>query len=97
MYELYYSYITKLINKLTLYLGVINKYYETLTKLVETKVLTENERFSIFNNKVKYIHSIKYPNFNLFVIKIIHAYKKTLRRFRYLVYFNKTKLKKSFI
>ena len=97
LYELYYSYITKLINKLTLYLGVINKYYETLTKLVETKVLTENERFSIFNNKVKYIHSIKYPNFNLFVIKIIHAYKKTLRRFRYLVYFNKTKLKKSFI
>jgi hypothetical protein len=93
----YYSYITKCVNKLTLGLDAISKYSEALTKLVEIKVLTEDERFSVFNNKVKDIDSIKYPDFNLFMLGVIHAYKKTLRRFRYLVYFNKTKFKKSFM
>jgi hypothetical protein len=52
------------VSKLTLYLGVIIKYYEILTKLVEAKVLTEDEKFTIFKNKVKNINTFKYPKFN---------------------------------
>ena len=97
LYNLYYSYIIHFVNKLTLYLGVIIKYYEILTKLVEAKILTEDEKFTIFKNKVKNINTFKYPKFNWYVNWVLDWYKETYEKYKYLVYFNKVKSKKSFI
>lgn len=97
LYEFYFSYIINIVNKLTIYLGTLIEYYGTLSKLVEKKILTEEDKLTIFINKVRIINSIEYPNFNIFLLEIIHAYKQTLRRLKYLVYLNRSKFKKNFI
>lgn len=96
-YGLYLFSITDLINKLSLYLSIIVEYYTILTKLVETKVLTEKEKFILFNEKVINVYTFKYPDFNLYLNKIKYAYLENLLKLIYILEFNKAKFKKTFI
>ena len=96
-YKLYLFSITNLVNKLTLYLGIIFEYYNILTMLVETKVLSEKEKFFLFNKKVTNVYTFKYPDFNLYLKKIKYAYLENLRKLMYLLEFNKAKFQKTFI
>lgn len=96
-YELYLFTITNMINKLTLYLGIIVEYYSILTKLVEKKVLTEKEKFILFNKKIINISTFKYPDFNLYLKKVKYMYLENLRKLMYLLEFNKAKFQNTFI
>ncbi len=96
-YESYCLYITSIINKLTSTLDVLNTYYDSLTNLVETKSLTEDEKFLMFTNKSKDFMPINYLNFNDYKDKAIEEYKNELFRYNYLLRLNKVKFTNQFM
>jgi DNA integrity scanning protein DisA with diadenylate cyclase activity len=56
--------IISLITKVNKYLILVNKYYKHLNKLVKKNVLTEKEKYVLFNDKVKSFRPVTYPNFS---------------------------------
>jgi DNA integrity scanning protein DisA with diadenylate cyclase activity len=55
--------IISIITKVNKYLTLVNKYYKHLNKLVKKNVLTEKEKYVLFNDKVKSFRAVTYPNF----------------------------------
>lgn len=96
-YEWYLSYITSIVNKLTTSLSVLNTYYESLSNLVQTKVLTDEDKLLMFNEKVLNFKTLNYPNFNAYINKADEEYKKERYRYNYLLNFNKAKFTNYFI
>lgn len=96
-YDIYYSIIASLINKLTTYLEIIIKYYEYLTKLVKIKVLNNDEKYLIFTNKASNFYAYEYPKSDIYMNIAENRYKNKLYRLRYLLKFNDVKFEKSFI
>jgi hypothetical protein len=90
-YYWYMRYITSLITKVNDYLSLINTYYEDLTDLVEINVLTENEKYLMFNDKVESFSVLTYPNYSVYLNKVESNYKREWYKYMYLL--NTYKLK----
>jgi hypothetical protein len=95
-YEGYLSYIISTVKKFTSQLDVINKYYNSLTSLVQEKILTKEERFLLFN-KINKIYSFNYPDFNDYLRIAKEEYRKNLYLNLKLLQYNKVKYTKIFI
>jgi hypothetical protein len=95
-YEGYLSYMISTVNKLTSQLDVTNKYYNSLTNLVQEKILSKEERLLLFNKKNK-ISSSNYPDFNVYLRIAKEEYKKNLYINFKLLQYNKVKYTRVFI
>jgi len=95
-YEGYLSYMISTVKKFTSQLDVINKYYNSLTSLVQEKILTKEEKLLIFN-KVNNIYSYNYPNFNMYLRIAEEEYKKNLYLNFKLLQYNKIKFTRIFV
>jgi len=95
--EVYYSILNLFIENLSSYLSVLNKYFEYLTKLVQNKILSNNERFLIFTNLLKILYTFNYPDYEYYKKKANRKYLKNLYRLRYLLKFNSVKFEKPFV
>jgi hypothetical protein len=95
-YEGYLSYMISTVNKLTSQLDVTNKYYNSLTNLVQEKILSKGERLLLFNKKNK-IYSSNYPDFNVYLRIAKEEYKKNLYINFKLLQYNKAKFTRVFI
>lgn len=95
--EVYYSILNLFIENLSSYLSVLIKYFEYLTKLVQNKILSNNERFLIFTNLLKILYTFNYPDYEYYKKKANRKYLKNLYRLRYLLKFNSVKFEKPFV
>lgn len=92
--EIYFLTITKKINRFIKILSIINEYYGFLSKLVEKKLLDNNEKLLIFKHKILNLDlsSLKeYPKYNDNFDLALWNYKKKLTRFFYLLRCNMAK------
>lgn len=96
-YEVYCLGIEHILEGLTNYLLVLINYYEYLTKLVEIKVLSNDERFLLFTKKTDSFYAYKYPNYSYFKEVALKGYLNGLHRLRYLLKFNSVKFENPFI
>jgi hypothetical protein len=96
-YEAYCSVIGLILDGLTNYLLVLIEYYEYLTKLAETKVLSNDEKFLIFTNKTNSFYAYNYPNYSYYKDIALKHYQDSLYRLRYLLKFNSVKFENPFI
>ena len=96
-YEGYLSYMISSVNKHTSQLDVINKYSNSLRSLVQEKLLTNDEVYFIFNNKVNSISTKNYSSFNLYLRVAGEEYKKNLDINMKLLKFNNQKFDGGFI
>lgn len=69
-------------------------FFEPLLQLVEKK--EENEKFLKFENEIYKLKKI-YDNFDMYMAMVEYLYKKTFKRFVYLLMINNVKFEKSFI
>jgi hypothetical protein len=95
-YEGYLSYMISTVKKFTSQLDVINKYYNSLTSLVQEKILTKEERLLLFN-KINKISSSNYPDFNVYLRIAKEEYRKNLYLNLKLLQYNKVKYTRIFI
>lgn len=95
--EIYLSSTAFYVKKLTIYLGMIIRYYKYLTKLVEKKLLNDNEKLLIFTHKIPNFDVVKYPEFKDKLNIAKWNYLKKLRRFLYLLRFNIAKSEPKFL
>ena len=63
-YQGYISNMLIAVSKLTSSIGLINTYYDHLTNLIETKVLSEKDKLTMFNEKIKNINTFNYSYFS---------------------------------
>ena len=96
-YEWYLSDMISIINKQTSKLNAINKYYKILRSLVWEKILTNDQIYLMFNNKVKNFYTNNFPNFNTQLRVAGEEYKKNLDLYFNLLRFNKLKFDATFI
>lgn len=96
-YDLYCSIANLFIDNLSIYLSVLNKYFEYLTKLVETKILNNKDKILIFTNLVNNFYTYNYPDYEYYKKIAERKYLKNLYRLRYLLKFNSVKFEKPFI
>ena len=97
-YEWYLSYFIFILKRFTKYLRKIIRFYNTLTKLVERKLLTNDEKVLLFLKKINTIHTYKYPiSFFSYMEKRKELYKANLIRHFYLLFLNKAKFHKIFM
>lgn len=96
-YEAYCSVLGLILDGLTSYLLVLNKYYEYLTKLVAIKVLSDKEKLLIFTKKTDKFYAYKYPNYSYYKDLALKSYQDSLYRLRYLLKFNSVKFENPFI
>ncbi len=96
-YFWYLLYITSIINKFNTLLTLINTYYKNLRNLVEMKVLTENEKNFMFNEKIKSYNVLTYPDYKVYLNKAEIYYKREWFKYFYLLKLNKEKYTQNFI
>lgn len=96
-YDAYCSIVESFIDNLSSYVKVLSKYFEYLTKLVQIKILSNQEKFLIFTNITNNFYNYNYPNFYSYKELADKRYKKNLYRLRYLFKFNSVKFEKPFI
>jgi hypothetical protein len=97
-FNVYYTILELLINNLSNYLNMLNKYYKHLNELVKIEVLSNYERLLIFTNLIKfYTYTYKYPYYKYYKKRANKKYLKNLYRLRYLLKFNTVKFEKPFI
>ncbi len=84
-YYWYISHITFITTKINKALTLINTYYEDLTNLVQINVLTENEKYMMFNDKVESFRVLTYPNYSVYLYKVAENYKKEWYKYIYLL------------
>ncbi len=84
-YYWYISHITFITTKINKALTLINTYYEDLTNLVQINVLTENEKYIMFNDKVESYKVLTYPNYNVYLYKLGENYKREWYKYIYLL------------
>jgi hypothetical protein len=94
-YEGYFSDMISTVNKLTSQLDVTNKYYNSLTSLVQEKILSKEERLLLFNKKNK-IYFSNYPDFNVYLRIAKEEYWKNLYLNFKLLQYNKVKFTRIF-
>jgi hypothetical protein len=95
-YDIYCSITLLLVNNLTTYLKVLIEYYKYLTDLVNIKILNNNEKFFLFNNRISNFSSYSYPNYISYKNTAEDKYKENLYKLRYFLMFNNIKFEKSF-
>jgi len=95
--EIYLSTTALYVNKLTSYLDVMSQYYYYLSKLVEKKIISYNEKAFIFINKIPNFYAVEYPKFNDKIDTAKWIYLKKLRRFLYLLKVNIAKTEPNFL
>ena len=96
-YDVYSSIVKLFIENLSIYLSVLNKYFEYLTKLVETNILNYKDKILIFTNLVNSFYTYNYPDYEYYKKISEKRYLKDLYRLRYLLKFNSVKFEKPFI
>jgi len=96
-YDTYCSILKLFIDNLSNYLSVLNKYFEFLTKLVQIKILSNNEKSLIFTNLLKNLYTFNYPDYEYYKKKANRKYLKSLYRLQYLLKFNSVKFERPFI
>jgi hypothetical protein len=96
-YDTYCSILKLFIDNLSNYLSVLNKYFEFLTKLVQIKILSNNEKSLIFTNLLKNLYTFNYPDYEYYKKKADRKYLKSLYRLQYLLKFNSVKFERPFI
>lgn len=97
LYEWYLSEMISIVKKETYRLNVINKYYKSLKSLVWAKILTNDEKYLIFKNKVKVFYTSNYLSFSDYVIFMGKKYKENLPFNRLLLYYNNLKFNGEFL
>lgn len=96
-YDAYCSIVESFIDNLSSYVKVLNTYFEYLTKLVEIKILNNQEKFLIFTSITKNFYNYNYPSYSYYKEIADKSYKENLYRLRYLIKFNSVKFEKPFI
>ena len=96
-YDVYCSIVNLFIDNLSSYLSILNKYFDYLTKLVQMKILSDNDKLIIFTNLLNHFYTFKYPNYEYYKKKADRVYLKSLYRLRYLLKFNSAKFENPFI
>jgi hypothetical protein len=85
------------VEKLCKYFSLTNKYINLISNLVESKVLSEDEKLLIFNKKVVSFYSIKYPNYHGYMHKVKLHYLNKLTLYLKLLILNQIKFKHAFL
>jgi hypothetical protein len=98
-HELYNLYMMSVINKFvnSPELELLNTYYDSLTNLVETNLLTEEEKHLMFFQKVAKWKPLDYLKFNEFKAKSLEEHRKELFAFNILLRLNKIKFTNQFM
>lgn len=96
-YYWYLRLITSLITRLNKTLISVNTYYEDLKSLVEINILSENEKSSMFNDKVETFSVLTYPDYGVYLNKIEYNYKREWHKYIYLLNTYKLKFTNSYI
>jgi hypothetical protein len=91
-YEWYLSSILSILDKINL-MGV---YSNSLSNLVEKKVLNLDDKLIIYYDKIKNIKTINYPDFNTYMEISNNEYIKIWEMYKILLYYNKIKFTKIF-
>jgi hypothetical protein len=97
----YHTMITRYVRRQTSLLIAINQYYKNLTSLVYKKILSNQDKFIIFNNKVQHISFKDYPkifyDFSLFIDNVKLIYLRKLKLNMIYLKYNKAKFTRIFI
>jgi len=96
-YDIYFSHVSLLVNKVNFFYRVIVQYLYHLSKLVYLNVINEQEKLLIFKNKANSFYALKYPEFSSFLNKAIKIYISKYLKFRYLLRINKAKFELPFL
>jgi len=96
-YYFYISYITYLITRRNKILTKLNTYYDDLKSLVETNVLTENEKGLIFNNKVEKLRPLTFYDYNTYFDLVEYNYKREWFKYFYLLKTYKLKFIQNYV
>jgi len=96
-YEWYLSYAINMINKFTGWCGLLSKYYTSLTDLVNNKILTIDEKLTLFNDKSNTNNFKSYDTIDEYLFKAMRDYRKEEYKFKYLLRFNKIKFTRQFM
>jgi len=96
-YDIYFSHVSLLINKVNFFFRVIVQYLCHLSKLVHLNVINEQEKLLIFKNKANFFYALKYPDLKEFLNKAIKIYISKYLKFRYLLRINKAKFEWPFL
>ena len=95
--EVYYSTVTKLMGKLTNYLETMVGYYRYLNELVNTNIISEDEKLLLYTDLAGQFNSFKYPRADRYRELAKMSYTKKLIRYLYLLKFNSVKFDNIFI
>lgn len=97
----YHTMIRRHVWKQTTLLMAINKYYKNLTSLVYKKILSNEDKFIIFNNKVQRISFKDYPkifyDFSFFISNVKLIYLRKLKLNMIFLKYNKAKFTRIYI
>lgn len=96
-YYWYMKGIISIITKVNKYLTLVNKYYKHLNKLVKKNVLTEKEKYVLFNDKVKSFRPVTYPNFRDYKNNTRTYYKREWFKYLHLLMLYKLKFTKNYL
>ena len=93
----YIEHVTPYIDVKNLYLSNLNMQYNILSKMVNLKLITKEDKNKTLVNLYENIGSFNYPDYKTYMAKTKYYYLSSLRRFRYLLGFNNVKFTKPFI
>ena len=96
-YEWYLSDMINIVNKQTSIINTLNKYYRILKSLVWEKLLTNDQRYLMFTNKIQQFKIKNFPTFNSRISIAKLEYKKNLDIYFNLLQNNKLKFNALFM
>lgn len=96
-YEGYLSFMLRVLKKETSRLKAIKNFYKSLKRFVWAKVLTNDEKFSIYKKKILQFSTSNYVSFSYYVSEAVKEYMKNLPINQSLLYYNNLKFKGKFI
>lgn len=96
-YEWYLSDMINIVNKQTSIINTLNKYYRILKSLVWEKLLTNDQRYLMFANKIQQFKIKNFPTFNSRISIAKLEYKKNLDIYFNLLQNNKLKFNALFM
>jgi hypothetical protein len=95
--EHYLDFKMLLVEKISKYLSLKSEYFNLISKLIESKVLSEDEKFLIFNSKINSLYSFKYPNYQYYLNRVKLNKLNKLTSFIRLLVLNQIKFKSNFL
>ena len=93
----YTDHVAPYIDVKNLYLNNLNMQYNILTKMVNMKLISKEDKNKTLINLYQNIDSFNYPDYKTYMARAEYYYLSSLRRFRYLLGFNNVKFTKPFI